>query len=118
MNCEGLSDLTHSLKIVIRNNFLECRKKQVNIFARRNIFHTLFIANKAKRIPNMYISRFCEDPIYSKSIKKILKKSHFLKNTIFLLIFSKCKDVSRASNNLKEGEIVTNLLICQIMVVN
>ena len=77
---EGLSYPTHSLKSrdsVIRNNFLENRTKQATIFARRNDFYALFATNKAKHILNRHFSCSCAETIYSKSIKKIEKKSHF-----------------------------------------
>ena len=70
---EGLSYPTHILKSrgsVIMNYFLEYRTKQVNIFARQNVFYALFATNKAKHILNMHYSCSCSDTIYSKSIKK------------------------------------------------
>ena len=79
-NCEGLSYPTHFCKSrgsVIRNNFLEYRTKQAALFAQRNDFNALFAANKAKHILNRHFSRSCSDTNYSKSIKKIRKKSHF-----------------------------------------
>ena len=72
--CEGLSYPTHFLKSrgsVIRNNFLEYRATQAALFARRNEL------NKAKNILNRHFSCSCSDTIYSKSIKKNRKKSHF-----------------------------------------
>ena len=78
--CEGLSYPTHFLKSrgsVTRNNFLEYRTTQAALFARRNDFYTLFATNKAKNILNRYFSCSCSDTIYSKSIKKNRKKSHF-----------------------------------------
>ena len=80
--CEGLSYPTHFLKSrgsVIRNNFLDYRTKLVILFARRNDLYALFATNKAKQILNRHFSCFCSDTIYSKSIKKNRKKSHFLK---------------------------------------
>ena len=79
---EGSSYPTHFLKSrdsVIRNNFLEYRTQQATLFARRNAFNALFATNKAKHIPNRHFSCSCSDTIYSKSIKKIRKKSHFLR---------------------------------------
>ena len=87
--CEGLSYPTHFLKSrgsVIRNNFLEYRTKQATFFARRNDFYALFATNKAKQILNRHFSCSCSDTIYSKSINKNRKKSHFLKFTISLLV--------------------------------
>ena len=77
---EGLSYPTHFLKSrgsVIMNNFLEYRTKQATLFALRNDLYALFATNKAKSILNMHVSCSCSDTIYSKSIKKIKKKSHF-----------------------------------------
>ena len=81
-NCEGLSYPTHFYKskgCVIRNNFLELRTNQATLFARRNDFYALFATNKAKHIGllNWHFSCSCSDTIYSKSIKKIRKKSYF-----------------------------------------
>ena len=78
--CEGLSYPTHFLKSMgsaIRNNFLEYRTTQAILFARRNDLLALFATNKAKNILNRHLSCSCSDIIYSKSIKKNLKKSHF-----------------------------------------
>ena len=78
--CEGLSYPTHFLKIrgsVIRNNFLEYRTTQAAPFVRRNDVYALFATNKAKNILNRHFSCSCSDTIYSKSIKKNRKKSHF-----------------------------------------
>ena len=77
---EGFSNPTYFLKSrgsVIGNNFLEYRTKQAPIFARRNDFYTLFATNKAKHILNRHFSCSGSDTIYSKSIKKNRKKSHF-----------------------------------------
>ena len=77
---EGLSYPTHFLKSkgsVVMNNFLGYRTKQATIFARRNDFYALFATKKAKHILNMHFSCSCRDTIYSKSIKKGRKKSHF-----------------------------------------
>ena len=77
---EGLSYPTHFWKIrgnVIGNNFLEYRTEQATIFARRNDFYALFATNKAKHILNRHVPCSCSDSIYSKSIKKSRKKSHF-----------------------------------------
>ena len=78
--CEGLSYPTHFLKSmgsVTRNNFLGYRTTQATIFARRNDPYALFATNKAKNILNRHFSCSCSDIIYSKSIKKTRKKSHF-----------------------------------------
>ena len=78
--CEELSYPTHFLKSrgsVIRNNFLEYRTTHATLFARRNDFYALFATNKAKNILNRHFSCSCSDTIYSKSIKKNRKKSHF-----------------------------------------
>ena len=78
--CEGLSYPTHFLKSmgsVIRNNFLEYRTTQATLSARRNDLYALFATNKAKNILNRHYSCSCSDIIYSKSIKKNRKKSHF-----------------------------------------
>ena len=77
---EGLSYPTHFMKSrgsVIRNYFLENRTKLATLFARRNDLYALFVTNKAKHILNRHFSRSCSDTIYSKSIKKNRKKSHF-----------------------------------------
>ena len=77
---EGLSYPTHFLKSrgsVIRNNFLGYRTKQATLFARRSDFYALLATNKAKHILNRHFSCSCSDTIYSKSIKKNRKKSHF-----------------------------------------
>ena len=78
--CEGLSYPTHFLKSresVIRNNFLNYRSKQASLFARRNDFYELFATNKAKHILNRHFLCSCSDTIYSKSINKNRKQSHF-----------------------------------------
>ena len=78
--CEGLSNPTHFLKSrgsVIRNNFLEYRTKQATLFARRNDCYVFFASNKEKHLFNWHFSCSCSDTIYSKSIKKNRKKSHF-----------------------------------------
>ena len=80
--CKGLSYPTNFLKSrssVIRNNFLEYRIKQATLFARRNAFYGLFATIEAKHILNRHFSCSCKDTLYSKSIKKIRKKSHFLR---------------------------------------
>ena len=78
--CEGVSYPTHFLKSrgsVIRNNFLEYRTRQATLFSRQNDNYALFATNKAKHILNRHFSCSCSDTIYSKSIKKNKKKSHF-----------------------------------------
>ena len=78
--CEGLSYPTYFLKSmgsVIRNNFLEYRTTQATLFARRNDLYALFATNKAKNILNRHLLCSCSDIIYSKSIEKNRKKSHF-----------------------------------------
>ena len=78
--CEGISYSTHFLKSVrsvIRNNFLEYRTRQATLLARRNDFNALFATNKAKHILNRHFLCSCSDTIYSKSLKKHRKKSHF-----------------------------------------
>ena len=78
--CEGLSYPNHFLKSrgsVIKYNFLEYRAKQATLFARRNDFYALFAINKAKHILTRTFSCSCSYTIYSKSIKKNRKKSHF-----------------------------------------
>ena len=80
--CEGLSYPTHFLKSrdsVIMNNFLEYRTTQATLFAQGNDLYTLFATNKAKNRLNRHLSCSCSDIIYSKSIKKNRKKSHFFK---------------------------------------
>ena len=77
---EGLSYPFHFLKSrvsVNRNIFPEYRAKQATLFAHRNDFYALFATNKAKHILNRHFSCSCSDSIYSKSIKKNRKKSHF-----------------------------------------
>ena len=79
-NSEGLSYHTHfwqSRGGVIRHHFLEYKAKQATLFARRMDFYALFATNKAKHILNRHFSCSCGDTIYSKSIKKNRKKSHF-----------------------------------------
>ena len=78
--CKGLSYPIHFLKSrgsVINNNFLENRTKLATLFARRNDFYALFATNKEKHILIRHFSCSCRDTIYSKSIKKNRKKSHF-----------------------------------------
>ena len=78
--CEGLSYPTHFLKSmgsVIRNNFLEYSTTQATLFAQRNDLYALFATNKVKNILNWHLLCSCSDIIYSKSIKKNRKKSHF-----------------------------------------
>ena len=76
----GLSYPTHFLKSrdsVIKNNFLEYRTNKATHFARRNDYYALLAINKAKHILNRLFPCSCSDTIYSKSIKKNRKKSHF-----------------------------------------
>ena len=76
----GLSYPTHFLKSrgsVIRNNFLEYRTNKTTGCARRTDCYALLAINKATYILNMLFSCSCSDTIYSKSIKKNRKKSHF-----------------------------------------
>ena len=76
----GLSYPTHFLKSrgsVIRNNFLEYRTNKATHFARRNDYYVLLAINKAKHILKSLFSCSCSDTIYSKSMKKNRKKSHF-----------------------------------------
>ena len=71
---------THFLKSrdsVIRNNFLEYRTNKATHFARRNDYYALLAINKAKHILHRLFSCSCNDTIYSKSIKKNRKQSHF-----------------------------------------
>ena len=78
--CAGLSYPTHFLKIrgsVIRNSFLEYRTNKATNFVRRNDFYALLAIIKAKHILNRLFSSSCSDTIYSKSIKRTQKKSHF-----------------------------------------
>ena len=80
IKCEGISYPTHFLKsrgIVIRNNFLENRTKQATLSVRLNDFYALFATNKAKHILNRHFSCSCSGTIYSISIKKNRKESHF-----------------------------------------
>ena len=77
---EGLGYPTHFLKSsgsVIRNNIPEYRTKQVILFARRNDCYAMVATNKAKHILNKHFSSSCSDTIYSKTIKKNRKKTHF-----------------------------------------
>ena len=76
----GLSYPTHFLKSrgsVNRNIFLEYRTNKVTHFARRNDYYVLLAINKAKHLLNRIFSCSCSYTIYSKSIKKHRKKSHF-----------------------------------------
>ena len=85
--CEGLSYPTHFLKsrgTVISNNFLGYRTKQATLCTQLNDFFALFATKKAKHILNRHFSCSCSDTNYSKSIKKIEKKSHIL---MFINIF-------------------------------
>ena len=82
----GLSYPTHFLKSrgsVIRNNFLEYRTYKTTRFARRNDCYALSAINKANHILNRTFSCSCRDTIYSKSIKKNRKKSHFSESLQF-----------------------------------
>ena len=84
----GLNYPTHFLKnrcSVIRNDFLEYRSYKATYFARRNDCYAWLAINKANHLLNRLFTYSCSDTIYSKSIKKIEKKSHFLKFTISLL---------------------------------
>ena len=86
--CEGLSYPTHFLKnrgSVIKNNFPEYRTKQATLFVRQNDFYALLAKYKAKHILIRHFSCSCSDTVFSKSIKKIRKKSHFRKFTFSLL---------------------------------
>ena len=76
----GLNYPTHFLKSrgsVIRNNFLEYRTNKATHFVRRNNFYALLAINKEKHLLNRLFSCYCCDTIYSKSLKKNRKKSHF-----------------------------------------
>ena len=76
----GLIYPTHFLKSrgnVIRNNFLEYRTDKTSDFARRNDFYALLALHNAIHLLNRLSSCSCSDTIYSKSIKKNRKKSHF-----------------------------------------
>ena len=76
----GLSYPTHFLKSrgnVILNDFLEYRTYKVTHFAQRNNYYALLAINKAKHILNRLFSCSCSHTIYSESIKKNRKKSHF-----------------------------------------
>ena len=81
----GLSYPTHFLKSrgsVIRNDFIKYRTYKATHFARRFDCYALLAINKANHILNRLFSCSCSETIYSKSIKKNRKKSHFLKFTI------------------------------------
>ena len=76
----GLSYPTHFLKSrgsVIRNNFHVFRTKKATHFAQRNDYYAFLALNKAKHILNRLFLCSCSDTIYSKSIKKNRKTSHF-----------------------------------------
>ena len=76
----GLSYPTHFLESrgsVIRNNFLENRTNKATHVAQRIALFELLVINKAKHILNRPLSCFISDTIYSKSMKKNRKKSHF-----------------------------------------
>ena len=86
---EGLSYPTHFSKSrgsVNRNNFLEYRTKQATLFEQQNDLYALLATNKAKHVLNRHFSCSCSETIYSESIKKNRKKSHFCKFTISLLV--------------------------------
>ena len=77
-----LSYTTHFLKSrgsAIRNNFLEYRTDKATHSARRNDCYALLAINNVIHILNRLFSCSCSDTIYSRSIKKNRKKSHFLK---------------------------------------
>ena len=76
----GLSYPNHFLKSrgsVIRNNFLEYRTNKATHFAPRNDCYALVAIIKANYILNRLFSGSCSDTIYSKSIEKSKKNSHF-----------------------------------------
>ena len=76
----GLSYPIHFLKSrssVIRNNFLGYRTNRATHFAQRNDCYALLAINEANHILKRLFSCSCSDTIYSKSIKKNRKKSHF-----------------------------------------
>ena len=76
----GLSYSTHFLKTrgsAIRNNCLEYRTNKATHFAQRNNCYALLAINKAQNILNRLFWCSCSDTIYSKSIQKDRKKSHF-----------------------------------------
>ena len=54
----------------IRNNFLEYRTKEDNIFVRQTAFLYIIRYKKAKHILNRHISCSCSNTIYSLSIQK------------------------------------------------
>ena len=100
---EGLSYPTLSRKVgvvLLGIIFLNTEQKEPKCFARQNDFYALFATNKAKHILNRHFSCSCSDTIYSKSIKKKSKKSHF-ESLPFLYksTFSECKDGSRAGSD-------------------
>ena len=70
----------------IRNNILEYRTHKATHFARQNDCYGLLAINKANHILIRPFSWSCSDIIYSKSIKKNRKKSHFCKFIIYLLV--------------------------------
>ena len=85
----GFSYPTHFLKSrgsAIRNNFREYRTNKATHFVRQNDFYALLAINKAKHTLNRLFSCSSSNTIYSKSIKKKQKKTHFWKFTISLLV--------------------------------
>ena len=78
--CVGLTYPTHFLKSrgsVIRNNFIEYITNQASLFAQQKDVYALFATNKAKHLLNKHFRAPVVTQIYSKSIKKNRKKSHF-----------------------------------------
>ena len=106
MKYERLSYPTNFLKIGgsdIKNKFIEYRTKQVNEFARRNVFHTLFTT----KMQNLYSldtfrGSIAYDPSYSKSIKKDWEKSLIYESIQLLYAtLSGRKDVIHANRDRK-----------------
>ena len=62
---------------VIKINFIEYRTNKATHFARRTDIYALLAINKAKHILKRLFPCSCSDTIYSKSIMKNRKKSHF-----------------------------------------
>ena len=79
--CEGLSYPTHFLKsrgiVLLGITFMNTDLNKPYFLRDEMSFYAFFATNKAKRILNRLYSCSCSDTIYSKSIKKNRKKSHF-----------------------------------------
>ena len=86
--CMGLRYPTHFLKSrdnVIRNNILEYRTKQVNIFAQQMLF-IHYSPQIKKHILYSHISCSCSDTIYTKGILRDFRNAPFYIHCLFHII--------------------------------